>query len=548
MIKKDEFRAAAKVAVQNIIRHGDTDIFPLPFESHAFFDKPDALVDLVCEYDQNFDEYLTRFPPTNTNALTPVSYYGFRWATQLDPIWNAYLLTCVVALASRIEAARIAITEQKIFSYRYKPDTEAGDLFDREFSWQAFMNASLERSTSYQFVTTCDISEFYPRLGHHRLENALLQIAGETSYPKKIMAFLSNFSNTRSFGLPIGGPAARLLSELTINQIDRLLLGRKIDFTRFSDDFHLFANSREEAYRQTILLSEKLFENQGLSLQKSKTRIMTAAEFRSTSPVQPPASEADGDQLGEKGREDVNARSRRLLSFSLRFDPYSPTAAEDYEKLKDEIRKFDIIGMLKEELSKSRVHVALSRKLISAIRYLDGKTKDDAILSIVDNSDILYPIFSNALIVLDQVYDDLSDDVKRQIVAKIIDLVRSGSHILRVDVYLSYALRVLQHTRTEEVQQLLKDLYEERKSEIVRRDIILIMALWGDWYWLSDLRNEYRQLSAAEKRALLVASYSLRDEGKHWRDHIKKELGPFERYILAWAGERVGAGKGGFPL
>lgn len=546
MVNRDQFKAAARRATKNIIKHGDTDIFPLPFESHAFFDNQDEIVDLICNYDQNFDDYLARFPPSNVNALTPVSYYGFRWATQIDPIWNAYFLSCVLAIADKIEAARLPKEDGCVFSYRYSPDKNTGDLFDRNFGWQKFMSNSLEKSTDYEYVVTCDISEFYPRLGHHRLENALQQIAGDTGYSAKIMAFLANFSNTRSFGLPIGGPAARILSEITINQIDRLIKGARIDFTRFADDFHIFARTREEAYRYTIFLSEKLFDNQGLSLQKSKTRIMTTSEFRTTSPVRP-AIEKAPEQDGE-GFADSHERSRQLLSFSLRFDPYSPTAHEDYEKLKDEIRQFDILGLLKEELAKSRVHIALSRKIVSAIRYLDGKTRDDAVLSIVNNSDVLYPIFSSALIMIDRVYGELSKETQEEIVTKITDLIRSDSHVFRIDVLLCFALRVIQHSFNEENQQLLKELYESRDSEIVRRDIILIMALWNDWYWLSDLRNRYRQLSAPERRAFIAASYSLRDEGKHWRDHIKKELNPFESFIIDWAGARVGQGKGGFPL
>lgn len=547
MIKKEDFAAAAKIAVQNIIKHGDTDIFPLPFESHAFFDKVDDLVTLICDYDEKFEDYLARFPPSNISALTPVSYYGFRWATQLDPIWNAHFLSCVVAISNMIEEARIPAQEKCVFSYRIKPDEKTGDLFDRDFSWQAFMSTSMGKSEKYNYVVTCDISEFYPRLGHHRLQNALLQIAADTGYPAKIMAFLSNFSNTRSFGLPIGGPAARMLSELTINQIDRLLRGARIDFTRFADDFHIFANSREDAYRHTIFLSEKLFENQGLSLQKSKTRIMTSAEFRATSPLSELKDDADAEAQG-KLAADAHKRSRLLLSFSLRFDPYSPTAEEDYEKLRAEIRQFDILGLLKEELAKSRVHVALSRKIISAVRYLDGKTKDDAVLSIVNNTDTLYPIYSSALIMIDRVYEELGDEAKAEITKRIVELIRADSHVFRVDVHLCFALRVLQHSHTEEVQQLLKQLYGSRTSEIVRRDIILIMALWGDWYWLSDLRNRYRQLSAAEKRALLVASYSLRDEGKHWRSSVKKELNPFENFVLDWANTRVNEGKRSIPL
>jgi hypothetical protein len=238
------------------------------------------------------------------------------------------------------------------------------------------MENSIARSVDSNFVVTCDISEFYPRLGYHRLENALKQIAGDTPYPKRIMSFLSNFSRERSFGLPVGGPAARILSEVTINQIDRLLYGAGMIFTRFADDYHLFVNSREDAYRALIFLSKKLFDNQGLSLQKSKTRIMTVAEFRSTNPLK---RQEDVTAPRQNGQPRFERAGAQLLRFSLHFDPYSRSAHGDYERLKNEIRKFDIIGLLKEELSKSRVHTALARKIIAAIRYLEPPTRNDAV-------------------------------------------------------------------------------------------------------------------------------------------------------------------------
>jgi hypothetical protein len=86
MVSKLEFKQAAGYAVLNIVKHGDTDIFPFPFENHAFFDNRAEIVDLVVEYDDNFDEYLARFSPLNVSSLTPVTYSGFRWATQIDPI------------------------------------------------------------------------------------------------------------------------------------------------------------------------------------------------------------------------------------------------------------------------------------------------------------------------------------------------------------------------------------------------------------------------------------------------------------------------------
>jgi Reverse transcriptase (RNA-dependent DNA polymerase) len=270
MVKKTEFASAAELSVQNVIRHGDTDIFPFPFENHAFFDKQPELISLIKKYDENFEEYLIQYPPKNVSSLTPATYSGFRWATQIDPIWNMHFLASVISIGTKIEEARIGQDHETIFSYRFNPNKETGDIFDRDTGWLQFMRRSLKLAEIHPFTVICDISEFYPRLGHHRLENALRQVAGDTPYPKKIMSFLSNFSNTNSFGLPIGGPAARLLSEITINQVDKLLNSKGIVFTRFADDYHLFSQSKEDAYRFLIYLSEKLFINQACRSQRPR--------------------------------------------------------------------------------------------------------------------------------------------------------------------------------------------------------------------------------------------------------------------------------------
>ena len=480
---------------------------------------------------------MNQFPPKNVSSLTPVTYSGFRWATQIDPIWNAHFLAAVIAIGKSIEQARISVDDGVVFSYRFEPNAETGDVFSREVGWLQFMRKSLELAEQHPFAVICDISEFYPRLGHHRLENALRQVAGQTPYPKRIMSFLSNYSNTNSFGLPIGGPAARLLSEITINQVDRLLQSKGIAFARFADDYHLFAETREDAYRSLIYLSEKLCINQGLTLQKSKTRIMTSTEFRATNPIK------DEKKLDEEVAADpaIDHSRSALMRFSLRFDPYSPTADNDYEALKAEVRKFDIIGMLKEELAKSRVHTSLARKIIAAIKFLTGKAKQDAVLSVMDNCDVLYPIFSSVLMMIDDQFDNLDEATQNKVLDKIRKLIEEDSHVFRVDMHMSFAIRVLAHSNTPEVQFLLQRLFDSRPSEIIRRDIILVMARWGEWYWLSDLKNRYRDLIAPERRAFIASSFILKDEGKHWRDHMKKEFYPFEALILKWASEKMHA-------
>jgi hypothetical protein len=118
MVSQLEFRRAAELAIQNVVKHGDTDIFPFPFENHAFYDKRAEVVELVIEYDTNFEEYLARFSPLNVSSLTPVTYSGFRWATQIDPIWNAHFLACVLALSRKMEDARIPKSDNVVFIQR----------------------------------------------------------------------------------------------------------------------------------------------------------------------------------------------------------------------------------------------------------------------------------------------------------------------------------------------------------------------------------------------------------------------------------------------
>lgn len=44
----------------------------------------------------------------------------------------------------------------------------------------------------------------------------------------------------------------------------------RINYKRYVDDFVIFCNSREDAHKILTLLSKKLMENEGLTLQKQK--------------------------------------------------------------------------------------------------------------------------------------------------------------------------------------------------------------------------------------------------------------------------------------
>jgi hypothetical protein len=349
------------------------------------------------------------------------------------------------------------------------------------------------------------------------------------------MDLLQNFSGTYSFGMPVGGPAARILSELLLNQIDSLLRLEGIEFCRFADDYHLFSDSYEDAFRNLVFLSEKLLLNQGLQLQKSKTRIMSGTEFIATSPLGPPVEERAPDEAAP----DLTEQSHNLMRLSLRFDPYSPTAANDYEALRDELQKIDIFALLKAELVKSRIHISLSKKIVAALRFVEEPQRSDAVLSLITNESLLYPIYSNILWVVTTLYEDLPEASRKLIIEHVRKLVNANSQVTGIELNLSYAVRLLSCSEGPENEETLNRVFKATTSIAIRRDIILAMARWRAWAWLSDLKNSFRTLSPMERRAFIVASYVMSDEGKHWRQHISPELSSFEDLVKQWASERI---------
>lgn len=514
-------------ALKNISRYGDTDVFPYPLENSVFYDCEKEIISLLNEIHSDFEKRLNSESPFNENQLAPVGYNGFRWVTQLDPMWNAYFLGLVISIGKQIENLRIPATEECVFSYRFV-DGKDEKLFDPDIGWHAFQRKSLELAESHEYVVICDISDFYQRIRHHRLENALKQLKKPGDIPHRINEFLGNFSGKYSHGLPVGGPAARLLSELLLNQTDKLLKYKGIKFCRFADDYHIFTASEEGAFDALLFLSEKLLNNEGLALQKSKTRIMSSAEFKNTSPL-------------TMREEDVtmDTSAQTFLALSLKFDPYSPTAEEDYETLKAEIEKFDVIGLLRKEIAKSRIDIAVTRQIVKSLKFISDPTRDQAVLSVCNSLHNLYPIFPTVMLVLKQIWPDLSDETHQHVGDCVRELFKENSRLVKTEINQAYACRLLSCEEKPENVELFANLFTKAESSIVKRDLILAMFNWRNWAWLSDLRSQFRGFPPPLRRAFIVGSYCLGDEGSHWRTHNKGGFSSFEEIIHKWASSKA---------
>ena len=109
------FNQAIRNSLRNIAAHGDTDVFPLPFETFVFYDRLDECCALLAKSHEEFSKMLATYPPFTIDTLTQVGYTGFRWVTQIEPFWNAYYLALVITIADQIEGQRIPVGRSSIF-------------------------------------------------------------------------------------------------------------------------------------------------------------------------------------------------------------------------------------------------------------------------------------------------------------------------------------------------------------------------------------------------------------------------------------------------
>lgn len=523
-----DIKAAFEVAVSNIARYGDTDVFPWPFENHVLFDKPGEIVGLLEQIHSNIDQALAQYPPLNIDTLSPVGYTGFRWVTEIEPMWNAYFLALTIPIAEAAEKVRLAESEKAVFSYRFGFEPATNKLF-KDSTWLDYKRRALELSSDYEYALVTDISDFYPRIYHHRLENELQRLKLQNDIPSRIMKLLTHFSKTVSYGLPVGGPASRILAEIALHPVDLHLHREGIQFCRYTDDYHLFARTKEDAYRFLAFLSDKLF-NEGLSLQKSKTKIITSKELQEVSRYLDPNTDN-----GEASPE------TRLLGLSIKFDPYSPHADEDYRTLKEAVRSIDIVGILSREIGKTTIDPLVTRQAIKAVRALPSDLQDKALATLIDpdNINVLAPAFITIMRLIRQLTDDLGAHTSELVDNFLIGLLEANSHLLTNDLNLAYLLQVLGKEQSVRKEQLLIRLFVDRPSPLIRRLIILIMASWDCYFWLSDIKKRFRVFTSWERNAFILASYSLGDEGKHWRTHIKHSLSPMENAIRDWYADRL---------
>lgn len=284
---------SVSLAVENIAQFGVSDI------TKEFLEK--KIIDLFKEeFKAEIRAKINRgnvfdmeFKPIQY-LLTPKNRFVFdyRKAAIIDPSCVAKYIAIVLMAAQLIEDNRIPISENIVFSSRFNPNCV--NIFNQNINYNSWKKRAKElaNDNDCSYIVQCDIAAFYDRINIHRIESTLISINVEPSLVRNINDLLLFWSKKDSYGIPVGNVASRILAEAALIDIDQYLIGERIKFVRYVDDYKLFSPNIIIAQRWMNKLTTRLFRD-GLMLNTAKTKIQVAMKNDNDNDMDEKQDEAD---------------------------------------------------------------------------------------------------------------------------------------------------------------------------------------------------------------------------------------------------------------
>ena len=508
-------------ALRHALSRGDTDIFPRAFEF------------LAIEHDwETIREYLSGADVLQWDArtlrrcLSPKRKWGFRVATQLDPLDFLIFAALVYEIGQDIEAQRLPYVdsaEHVVASHRFLP-TGDGLLFDENVGYSLFRERSsdLANKAGTTHVVSTDISDFYPRLYHHRVEGALSSATKKNNHVLALTNLLSQWNQTQSYGIPVGPAPSRLIAEISIDDVDKILAAENIPFVRFVDDYRLFAKSDVDGYRKLALLADVLYKNHGLTLQQEKTTIEPVEQFL--------ALNADTPERSALGNA-TNVFDSVLTEMGI-IDPYSVI---EYDQLSDlakgQIDSLNLLSLLNNQMDREEIDQPTVRFLLARLGQLDSV---DAAEIVVQNVGKLFPVFPEVIryfVRLRSLEEGCRHDIGKRLLEHIDQSPIVGSAFHRLWLFSLFS----QGTEWGNSEQL-GSLYRRYDDTFSRRELTLALSKSSQAFWFRSRKDDVFELGGWTKRAFLAGASCLPvDERKHWYDFLGPRLDKLEKSIVSWS-------------
>lgn len=155
-------------------------------------------------------------------------------------------------------------------SYGFRPNRSAE---------QAIMKCLDMMNDGYSWVVDIDLEKFFDTVNHDKLMNLMSRTVTDGDVISLIRKFLvsgvmidDEYKET-IIGTPQGGNLSPLLSNIMLNELDKELEARGLNFVRYADDALILTKSEKSANRVMASITKFLEERLGLKVNATKSKV-----------------------------------------------------------------------------------------------------------------------------------------------------------------------------------------------------------------------------------------------------------------------------------
>ena len=402
------------------------------------------------------------------------------------------LSALIYEIGAEIESYRL--DDESVTSCRFNPNKD-GSLFNPDVRYSTFQDRSREILKDFSHVVITDIADFFPRLYLHRVEGALSNATKKTNHALSISRLLKQWNQSQSYGIPVGPAPSRLIAEIAVDDVDKILRSESITFVRYMDDYRLFAESPVQGYKQLTVLANALFANHGLTLQQEKTGIIAREEF-----IQKLHRTEESQEL----RSLSDSFSEILESVGI-DDPYGNIEYEDLEPSdQGRIDSLNLESLLQEQIDRSEIDQQMVRFLLRRLGQLDNQDCVDVIL---DNIEKLFTVFLNVIQYLGSLRR--LDNGKRQDIGKRVLSLIDNSSVSQLNFHRAWLFSLFSEGTEWGNSEKLVSLYSDSQDSFSKRKLTLALAKSGQDYWFRTRKDEFSELGGWLGRAFLAGASCL---------------------------------------
>ena len=155
-------------------------------------------------------------------------------------------------------------------SYGFRPKRSAH---------QAVLKAQSYLKSGYSYVVDIDLEKFFDRISHDRLMSRLAVEISDKRLLKLIRLYLkagvmeNGLITTPTDGTPQGGPLSPFLSNIVLDELDKELERRKLNFVRYADDCNIYVKSLRSGKRVMNSISSFICNRLKLRVNQSKSAV-----------------------------------------------------------------------------------------------------------------------------------------------------------------------------------------------------------------------------------------------------------------------------------